>query len=150
MYSYVAVPQERTVCPVSQSYWLLLESERVSSSQAHSSLSSVTVEKQISLIKNRVHADDRCLAGEKKKQKPSAHLEFLHNHKITPSRQADDNHFSYSGQAVRFSECVGCLETSNCFLSVNKSIHHINQLAFCVLSLLGYNSFLQMKYLMQS
>lgn len=57
--------QQRTVnC---QSYWLSLESERVSSSQAHSSLSSVTVEKQFSLIKHRVQAGDRCLAGKKKK-----------------------------------------------------------------------------------
>lgn len=72
-----------------QSYWLSVESERVSSSQAHSSLSSVTAEKQISLIMHRVHADDRRLADQK--QEPGAQTEFPHNHKITRRCQADDN-----------------------------------------------------------
>lgn len=117
-------------------YWLSLEGERVSSSQAHSSLSSVTVEKHISLIKHSGLADDSCLAG--RKLKPPAHMEYLHNQKTTPGREAADDNFRYSGQALRvfglvFNLCATVLRQS----SSHTSYQPVNYEAGLLFEMLG-------------
>lgn len=109
-----------------QSYWLSLESDRVSSSQAHSSLSSVTVEKQIGVIKLRVLADDRCFAGWKQKRSPfkltQNSLKKKKKNIYNVCHQADDDQFQ--GQALRFFKCVaGCLATSQHLVSVHQQVY---------------------------